>query len=152
HWSTESSTRNNVFNIVDYARLIQVLVGEAAKYLSLLLFTVLAIRLWRHVPHTSGVVRRNTLLFAGVVTLLAAAIGIVSIRHSLGRMDFYYGKKAVTSGNVTAALGLFQTSAGQWKSADAIGGQGICLMLMGETNEGFQLLAQSKAMRNGASK
>lgn len=140
-----------MFNIVDYARLIQVLVGEAAKYLLLLLFTVLAVRLWRHVPHTSGIRRRNTILFAGAITLLTAVIGYGSLRHSLGRMDFHYGMKAVTSGNVTSALTLFQSSAGQWKSADAIGGQGICLLLMGQTNDGFRLLDESKAMRHGAS-
>jgi hypothetical protein len=141
-----------VLDIANYTRLIQVFLGEAAKYLLLLLFTVLAVRLWRHVPHTSGARRQKSVVFALVVTFLAGAIGYGSIRHSLGRLNFHYGMDALTSGNVTSALGLFQSSVRQWKSADAIGGEGICLLLMGQTNIAFQMLGESRAMRHGHSK
>jgi hypothetical protein len=141
-----------VLDIGNYARLIEILLGEAAKYLLLLLFAVLAIRLWRNVPHTSGVRRRKSVLFAGVITLLALVIACASLRHSLGRLNLHYGMDAVTSGNVTSALGLFQSSNREWKSADATGGEGICLLLMGQTNIAFHLLDESKAMRHGQSK
>lgn len=141
-----------MLDIGNYARLIEVFLGEAAKYLLLLLFTVLAVRLWRHVPHTSGARRQKSVVFALVITFLAAAIGYGSIRHSLGRLNLHYGMDAVTSGNVTSALGLFQSSAREWKSADAIGGEGICLLLMGQTNIAFQMLDESRAMRHAHSK
>jgi hypothetical protein len=83
---------------------------------------------------------------------LAIAIGYCSIRQSLGRLDLHYGMKAASSGNIGSALVLFHRSAGQWKTADAVGGEGICLLWMNQTNLGLHLIEQAATMRRSESK
>jgi len=49
------------------------------------------------------------------------------------------------------AFSLFHTSSKYWKSADALGEQGVCLLFLGDHNRGIQLLDEAKTLRKGQS-
>jgi len=138
-------------NMGDYVVLVKLLLLEAAKYVSLLILSVLAIRLWRRLPKISGPNRRKNLLAACFFTLVACGIGYFSICHSLGLLYSYYGMQAFKSGNYASAFSLFQTSSDHWQTADALGKQGVCLLMSGRPEEGMKLLDAAKAMRRGRS-
>jgi tetratricopeptide (TPR) repeat protein len=135
-------------DMASYTRWIQVLLGEAGKYFFLLLFSVLAIRLWRRLFTVAGGKPVN-LLLAGAATILAAGVGYFSVRHSLSLLYSGYGERAFDAGNLPAAYSLFQKSSGYWSSADAVGKQGVCLLLSGRSDEGIQRLAGANALRHG---
>jgi tetratricopeptide (TPR) repeat protein len=135
-------------DISDYTELVKAALLETAKYFSLLVFAVLAIRFWRRQCKLASNQRRNFLM-ACMVTAMAVGTGYFSICHSLSRLYSYYGTRAFDAGNLPSAISLFQTSAGYWKNADALGKQGVCLLLSGRTNEGIQLINQAKSLRPG---
>src|SRR5215469_7903286 len=137
----------NALNIWDYTQGLTIFLGEAGKYFLLLLLVVLAVRLWRQLPHLSGPNRQKMLLFASIASILAVVVGYYSICNSLGRLYFNYGMKAVNAGNIGSALLLFQTSAKNWKSPDALGGEGVCMLCTGMTNQGMALLSQAANLR-----
>jgi hypothetical protein len=141
----------NSLNIWDYTQGLTVLLSEAGKYFLLLLLVVLSLRLWRRLPHLSGPNRQKMLLFASVASILAGVVGYFSISNSLGRLYFYYGNRAVNAGKFGSALLLFQTSAKNWKTADAIGREGVCMLWNGMTNQGMALLSEAANMRKGQS-
>jgi len=140
---------NYQFDIGGYSNFAELWLGEAAKYLALLLFAVLAIRLWRRLPRLPSAARPGGLWLAGAATVIACAVGYFSLCHSLGRLYSYYGMKALHSGRVLPALALLQVSEGYWKNADTLGEQGVCLLFLDKPAEGIQLLDQAKAMRSG---
>lgn len=136
-------------NIGDYLDLIKLLLTETAKYFTLLLFSVLAIRLWRRFPKLPARRKPGNLALACLASALACGIGYLSICHSLGLMYSYFGMKAFRSYKLDPALSLFQTSLTYWENADAVGGKGVCLLWMGKPDEGIHLLEQAKALRKG---
>lgn len=131
----------------DYIDLVKLLLQEAAKYVSLLIISVLAIRLWRRFPRFSGPNRRRNFLAACFFSLVACGLGYFSICHSMSLLYSYYGTRAFSTGNFVPAFSLFQTSSRYWKNADALGKQGVCLLLAGRPEEGIKLLDEAKAMR-----
>lgn len=137
-------------SIGDYTQTVSLLLGEIGKYLGLLAVSVLAIRLWRRLPQLSGSNRQQTIGFAVVASLVAAGIGYVSIRHSLGRMYYAYGLRGFWRGNIPGACALFHTSQVYWQSADASGAEGASLLLMDHPKEGFARLEHAKVMRQGS--
>jgi Flp pilus assembly protein TadD len=136
-------------DISQYAESIKALLGEVAKYFVLLLFTILAIRFWKNAGRVSAAKKSKAYVFAVVATVLAGGIGYASYRHSMARLYSYYARNAFDAGNVSSALSLFQNSAHYWQTADAIGGAGVCAMLLNNPNAGEQLLGQAKQMRKG---
>jgi len=132
-----------------FTDLTELLLSEAVKYLLLLLFVVLAIRLWRRWSRLSAGNKRADLVLACLTTVLAGAIGYFSICHSLGRLYLHYATRAFNSGYLVSAFSLFEKSSEYWKSANALGGEGVCLMLSGKTDEGLKLIDAAKVMRKG---
>src|SRR5882757_7135882 len=108
-------------DIGNYTANTTLVLGEAGKYFAVLLFSVLAIRLWRRWIKTSPADKSKSLLLAGVATLLAAVIGYFSMCQSLGRLYSFYGMEAFHAGRLSQALSLFETSAKYWHSADVLG-------------------------------
>ena len=137
-------------SVGDYTQTVTLLLSECGKYLGLLALSVLAIRLWRRVPRVSGTNRKQTLGLAMAISMAAVATGYLSICHSLGRMNYAYGMRAFHRGNVGSAFSLFQGARGYWKSADSIGAEGVCLLLLNQPGAGFQRLERAKTMRHGA--
>lgn len=137
----------NALDIGSYAEILNIFLLETGKYLLLLLLVVLAVRLWRQLPRSSGSNRRNMLVFAMVTTILAVGVGYYSLCNSLGRLYFYYGSRAVRAGNFGSALVLFQTSAKHWKTADALGGEGVSLLWSGAADQGMALLSEAAKLR-----
>ena len=140
---------NYTVNMGGFTDGAEIFLSEAAKYLLLLLFVVLAIRLWRRLPRLSAGNKRADLVLACLTTVLAGAIGYFSICHSLGRLYLYYATRAFNSGYLVSAFSLFEKSSEYWKSADALGGEGVCLMLSGKTDEGLKLIDEAKRLRKG---
>jgi hypothetical protein len=140
-----------MFSINDYEETIKLLLSEGGKYLSLLAVAVVAIRLWRRISQVSGANRQQTLVLAVVATAGAVCIGYFSICHSLGRMYRSYAFRAFYRGNLEGARVLFSTSRGYWKSADACGGEGICLLLEDKPVEAMRCLNLASALRKGYS-
>src|SRR6266850_902736 len=137
--------------IGDYMQLVKVILGESAKYFVCLLFVILAMRLWRRLPKLSGPNKQQTLLLAGLVSAAACGVGYLAIAHSLGLLYSGYGMRAFRSGKILSAASLFQTSVRHWKTADALGEEGTCLLLMEAVDQGKRLLDQAKALRKGKS-
>ncbi len=138
-------------NITEYAALIKVILLEAGKYFALLLFSVLAIRLWRRWLKVSAAYKPKILLLAGVATLVAGGLGYASICHSMSLLYSYYGMEAFRAQRLAPALVLFQTSANFWKSADTLGEEGVCLLWLDKPDDGNRLLDEAKALRKGES-
>jgi tetratricopeptide (TPR) repeat protein len=139
----------NAINIGGFTDLTELLLSEAVKYLLLLLFAVLAIRLWRRLPKLSAQNRRSNSLLACLSTAIACAIGYFSVCHSLSRLYLYYGTRAFNSGYLRSAFSLFEKSSEYWKSADASGKEGVCLLMSGKTDEGLKLIDEAKILRKG---
>ena len=133
----------------EYTDLIKVLLGETVKYVFLLLLCVLAIRLWLRLPKLSAGRRWNNVLLASSISGIAGIAGYFSIHHSLSLLDSYYAQRALDLRNWSSGLVLFQRSDQLWHNADAVGGEGVCLLLLGDNRDGVNLIQQARAMRHG---
>jgi tetratricopeptide (TPR) repeat protein len=136
-------------SIHEYVDLVKLLLGESAKYFGLLLFAVLAIRFWRRAVKVEREKKPANFLWAFVASALACSIGYFSICHSMGLMYSYFGMRAFHSYKLEPALSLFQTSLSFWKSADALGGKGVCLLWTGKVDDGIRSLNEARALRQG---
>jgi hypothetical protein len=141
----------NLPSIGGYVDLIRLILGESAKYFAVLLFAVLAIRLWRGGRRLSGNRRWQSLLAAGFFGLLAAGIGYFSLRSSLAKLYFHYATQAFDAGRLDSACLLFDTSAKYRTDADAIGREGVCLLLLGNPGPGEALLERARQLRGSPS-
>ncbi|HEX4263904.1 MAG TPA: hypothetical protein VH597_06155 [Verrucomicrobiae bacterium] len=137
-------------DISDYAQLIKSVLIEGGKYFVLLLFLILAIRFWKNARRVSPAKKPKAYVFAVVATVLAGGIGYASFRHSMARLNSYYGMEAFEAGNLDSALALFQTSSRYWRTADALGKEGVCAMLLNHPEEGRQMLDEAKRIRKGS--
>lgn len=133
----------------EYLDFTKILLGETVKYVLLLLFSVLAIRLWRRLPQLSASHFWNNFLLACLASSIACGIGYFSVRHSLSLLYSYYAKRAFNQGHWPSCFILCQSSAKYWRNADAVGGQGVCLLLLGHPGEGLELIQEAKALRHG---
>jgi len=133
----------------EYNDLIKILLGETVKYVLLLLFSVLAIRLWRRLPQLSARHLWYNFLLAGLTSGIACGIGYFSVNHSLSLLYSYYARRAFDLAHWPSSFILFQTSAKCWRNADAVGGQGVCLLLLGNPRAGVELIHEAKALRHG---
>jgi hypothetical protein len=69
--------------------------------------------------------------------------------QSLAKLYSYYGMSAFHANRLPQALSLFETSSKYRKSANALGQQGVCLLLSGHPDRGLQLIEQAKILRKG---
>ena len=136
-------------SIRSYVELVGLFLAESAKYFALLLFVVLAIRLWRRLPKLSGAAWRGNFFLACLVTLLSAGTGYFSLCHSLSVMYLHFGMEAFHASRFAPAASLFEASSQYWKNADALGGKGVCLLMSGRVEEGISFLNAARAMRQG---
>jgi len=138
-------------DIGNYTNSTALILSEASKYFALLVFSVLAIRLWRRWTKIPTVDKLKNLPLACVVTFAAVAIGYFSMCHSLGKLYFHYGMNAFGEDRLLPALSLFETSSKYWNSADATGADGVCRLLLGRPDQGIQRIQNAKSMRKGRS-
>lgn len=136
-------------DIGNYTEKMQLALVEAGKYFALLLFCVLAIRLWRRWLKVPTVRNASGLLWAVAATVLAIVIGYCSMRQSLASLYSHYGMQAFRAGRLPQALSLFDTAGKNWQSANTLGQKGVCLLLLGEVDNGLALISQARAMRKG---
>jgi hypothetical protein len=136
-------------DIGNYTETTTLVLGEAGKYFVLLLFSVLAIRLWRRWTRSPVKSKFNNLLLAGAATFAAVAIGYFSMCQSLGKLYSYYGMSAFRANRLPQACALFETSSKYWPNADASGRKGVCLLLLGNPDRGLQLIGEAKTLRQG---
>ena len=136
-------------NIGTYTETTELVLAEAGKYFALLLFSVLAIRLWQRWARSPGAKQPANLFLAGAFTLVAAAIGYFSMRQSLGKLYSHYGIIAFHESRLPQAITLFEMSSKCWNSADAVGQKGVCLLLSGNRDQGLQLIGEAKTLRKG---
>jgi len=136
-------------NIAYYTEWVKLLLGEFGRYFFLVLFLVLAIRLWRRFYRLSGHTRKADLFLACLATAVTGTIGYFSICHSLGLLYSRYGMDAFNRGNLAAARTLFHTSYQYQKNPDTLGMEGICLLWLDAPAEGMPLIDQANTMRHG---
>ena len=135
----------------EYTDLIRVLLGETVKYVFLLLFAVLAIRLWRRQFRLAAGRFWNNLVLACLISGITFGIGFFSICHSLSLLYSHYARRAFDLAHWSSSLILFQSSAKYWRNADAVGGEGVCLLMLGNFRDGVELIHQARAMRHDQS-
>jgi hypothetical protein len=138
-------------DIRQYVALAKLLLVEGGKYFALLLFAVLAIRLWRNGLKVQGGIRTKNIVLAVCLSVLTAGIGWFSIRNSMGKLYLHYANQAFDAGKVEQAYVLFDDASGFWLGPDAAGGKGVCLVLLGVTNTGEDWLQKAKNLRQGHS-
>jgi tetratricopeptide (TPR) repeat protein len=136
-------------DIGSYTEKMQLFLCEASKYFALLLFCILAIRLWRRWTKVSAAHNANGLLWAVAATVLAVVIGYCSVRQSLASLYSYYGMQAFRAVRLTQALSLFDMAEKNWRDADTLGQKGVCLLLLGDVDNGLAMISQARAMRKG---
>ena len=134
-------------DIGNYTETTTLVLGEASKYFALLLFSVLAIRLWRRWARSPVTRKFSNLALAAATTLAAAVIGYFSMCQSLGKLYSYYGRRAFHANRLPQAFSLFEMSLKYWNSADALGQTGVCLLLSGHPDRGLQVIAQARSLR-----
>lgn len=137
-------------DITSYTEDTKLILAEGGKFFALLVFSVLAVRLWRRVAKVAASRNAGGFLAAGVATGLAVAIGYFSMCQSLGAMYCRYGKLAFQRGRLPQALALFEDAGKCWNSADALGGQGVCHLVAGDSATGLALIAEARLRRHGA--
>jgi hypothetical protein len=135
-------------NIQEYVELVKLLIGESAKYFTLLLFAVLSIRLWRRQSKLSREKRPGNFSLACLSSALAVGTGYFFFCHSMSLMYSHFGMQAFHSYKLDPALLLFQDSLDYRKNADALGGKGLCLLWTGH-DDGIYLLNEAKVLRKG---
>jgi tetratricopeptide (TPR) repeat protein len=140
----------NLPSVGGYIDLIRLILGESVRYFAVLLFAVLAIRLWRGGRQLTGNSRWHSLFVAALFALLAAGIGYFSIRSSMAKLYSYYARQAFEAGRLDAACLLFDTSTKFRTDADAIGREGVCLLLLGNPATGEALLERARQVRGDA--
>jgi hypothetical protein len=138
-----------MFNLINYSANVLVILTEGGKYFALLVLAILAIRLWQRWSRASSAGKASGLVVAGLVTVLATVTGYVSMRHSLARMDAYFGMKAFDAGHLPQAVSLFEASERNWASADTMARRGVCLLYLGAGEEGLAVLKQARDLRQG---
>ena len=138
-----------MFNLFNYSANVLVILSEGGKYFALLLLTILAIRLWRRWRRVASPRKAGVLVLASLVTVLAALTGYVSMRHSLARMDAYFGMKAFYNGRLPAARSLFEASERNWANPDTMACRGVCMLFSGEGERGLAVLKQARDLRQG---
>jgi hypothetical protein len=138
-----------MFNLTNYSENVLVILTEGGKYFALLVLSILAIRLWRRWRRVSSARKASGLVLACLVTILTALAGYVSMRHSLARMDSYFGMKAFYDGHLPQALSLFIAAERNWENADTMARCGVCLLFLGEGDRGLAVLKQARDLRNG---
>jgi hypothetical protein len=136
-------------DIGNYTETTTLILGEAGKYFALLLFSVLAIRLWSRWSRSPAASKFNNLLLAGAATLVAGAIGYFSMCQSLGKLYSYYGMSAFRANRLPQAFSLFEMSSKYGENADVLGQKGVCLLLSGNPARGLQLIEEAKTLRKG---
>jgi tetratricopeptide (TPR) repeat protein len=136
-------------DIGNYTETTTLVLGEAGKYFALLVFCVLAIRLWRRWAKIPASRNAGGLLMACTATVLAIVIGCVSMRQSLGSLYSYYGIQAFREDRLPQALVLFETADRNWRKADTLGQRGVCLLMLGDTDRGLALISQARILRKG---
>jgi hypothetical protein len=136
-------------DITNYTETTELVLGEAGKYFALLLFAVLSIRLWRRQMKDSATSKLKNLFLACLATVIACAIGYFSMRQSLSSLYSHFGMKAFQENRLLQALSLFETSSEYWKNADTLGQEGVCLLYLGRSAEGGQLIEKAVSMRKG---
>ena len=141
----------NLPSVGGYIDLIRLILGESVRYFAVLLFAVLAIRLWRGGRRLAGSHRWQSLLVAGVFGLLAAGIGWFSIRGSMAMLYSHYATQAFEAGRLDSACVLFDTSTKYRSDAAAIGKEGVCLLWLGNSAQGEALLERARQLRGGPS-
>src|SRR5882724_1078587 len=134
-------------DIAQYVDFIGLLLEESGKYFALLLFAVLAIRLWRRTAKVPREKKTGNFLLAFVTSALATGIGYFSICHSMSLMYSHFGTEAFHSYKLEPALALFDTSLNYRKNADALGGKGVCVLWMGNPKKGIPLLNEARTLR-----
>src|ERR1700690_1231005 len=102
--SCPGSWNRHMPDIGNYTETTRLVLGEAGKYFALLLFSVLAIRLWRRWTKSPVPNKFNHLLLAGTATVVAAAIGYFSMCQSLGKLYLYYGMSAFRENRLPQAF------------------------------------------------
>ena len=138
-----------MFNICDYTDHVGTILAEGGKYFVLLVLCILAIRLWRRWCRVRAARNTSSLILACVVTVAAGFTGYFSMRHSLATMDTYFGIQAYDNGRLEQAAALFEASERNWLMGDTLGRHGVCLLYLGQGNQGVAMLAQARAMRRG---
>src|SRR5690242_12450212 len=146
-WFPKSWNEGFMPDISAYTADMRFVLAEAGKYFALLVFSVLAIRLWRRWMKVLAARNLNGLLCAVASTILAVVVGYVSICQSLNSLYSHYGMKAFRSGRLPQALSLFDTAEHNWRNADAVGQRGVCLLLLGKPDKGLALIEQARTMR-----
>jgi hypothetical protein len=138
-----------MLNIYDYTANTLVILTEGGKYFVVLVLCILSIRLWRRWIRVSSARNACGLIIACVATCLAAIAGYLSLRMSNAAADYYFGMQAFDAGRLPQAGALFATSQQKWQNGDTLGRLGVCLLLLGETNQGIAMLDHARAMRHG---
>ena len=138
-----------MLDIGRYTENTTLVLMEAGKYFVLLLFCILAIRLWRRWLKIPASRNAGSFLGAAAATVLAIVVGFFSMRQSLGSMYSCYGMRAFRDGRLPQALALFETADQDWRTANTLGQRGVCLLMMGYPESGFALIAQARALRQG---
>jgi Flp pilus assembly protein TadD len=136
-------------DIGNYTETTELVLGEAGKYFTVLLFSVLAIRLWRRVSGNFGANRTKDLLSAALATLMACGIGYFSVCQSLGKLYSHYAMNAFRQNRPLQALALFEISSKYRKSADTLGQEGVCLLFLGAPDQGRFAIEKAGTLRKG---
>lgn len=139
------------FDMGDFTEFTEIFLGEAAKYVVLLLFAVLAIRLWRRGAKLNGKNRQVHFVLAFAATAIACTVGYFSFCHSMSRLYSHYGMRAFLSGYPTSGLVLFSKSAQYWENPVTTGREGVCLLWIGKPNDGIRLLDKTRPDRKNDS-
>ncbi len=137
-------------SIGNYLSTIQIVLVEFGKYFAVLLLAVLTYRICRGSVKLPAANRWKGFLLAGFIGILAVGTGYFSIRNSLAILYFHYGEVAFQSGRLEQAYALYDTSGKYWDGADVTGRRGVCLMLLGISDAGEDLLAQAAKLRHGS--
>ena len=127
-------------DIGNYTETTGLVLGEAGKYFALLLFSVLAIRLWRRWAGSSAANKSENLFLACAFTLMARGHRIFFHVPKPRQTLLPLRNERLPRGPAAAgASRCLKLSSKYWNSADALGQKGVCLLLSGDAGPGIAL-------------
>ncbi|MBF0406909.1 MAG: hypothetical protein HQM10_06125 [Candidatus Riflebacteria bacterium] len=136
-------------DIGNYIGLVNLFIAEAAKFLLVVISSVICGKIWRFLLRNRDF-STQTVLIATLFTIFSLASTYCCIKHSLSRLYYYYGNQAFENENFASAANLFADSLSHWKNIEIRGKLGVVLLFLNQEKAGLALLRETQRERGSA--
>jgi hypothetical protein len=128
---------------------VHAFLGEAILFSIVILTASVSVRLWRGRNQPTAA-RTKSRGLAGFLAVSAFLAGMGATFHARSVYYLVHARTVFLQERWSEARLSFEKSARNWRTADALGGQGVCSLLLDEEALGLKLMEEAAAARGGA--